>query len=303
MRTRIYFIIGRSGTCPTLLLGVLLCCLPVAGQDFNDLKIDRVAAGYFFADGPAWSPEGYLIFSDVPKSKMLKWTPGEPPVVLRENSNGSAGNAFDAQGRLYTCESHARRVVRTDKKGRVEVLVERWQGKRLNAPNDIVVRKDGEIYFTDPAFGNQQDSRELDFYGVFHLPRKGELDVIAKPRGRPNGIALAPNGRILYVTNSDERNVRAYDLDKSGAASNERILIPKTEGVPDGIRVDEKGNLYVAAKRIYVYSPEGKLIGDIVLAETPSNCAFGDADFESLYITARTSLYRVRLNVKGSVQY
>ena len=303
MTTRISFRSGSLGTCPTSLLGILLCCLPAFGQDFTDLKVERVAAGYFFADGPAWSQDGYLIFSDIPKGKVLKWTPGEPPAVLRENANGAAGHAFDAQGRLYTCESHARRVIRTDKKGRVDVLAERWQGKRLNAPNDIVVRKDGEIYFTDPAFGNQQDSRELDFYGVFHLPRKGELEVIAKPRGRPNGIALAPGGRILYVTNSDERNVRAYDLDKSGAVSNERILISKIEGIPDGIRADEKGNLYVAAKRIYVFTPEGKPIGDILLSETPSNCTFGDADLESLYITARTSVYRVRLNVKGSVQY
>ena len=303
MKSRIDFNLDRLWICPTLLLAGILGGFPSCGQDFSDLKIERVAAGYFFADGPAWSPEGYLIFSDIPKSKMLKWIPGDPPAVLRENSNGAAGNAFDAQGRLYTCETHARRVIRTDKKGRVEVLVERWQGKRLNAPNDIIVRKDGEIYFTDPAFGIQQESRELDFYGVYHLPRKGELEVIAKPRGRPNGIALAPNGRTLYVTNSDERNVRAYDLDKNGAASNERILISKIDGVPDGLRVDEKGNLYVAAKRVYAYSPEGKAIGDILLAETPSNCTFGDADLESLYITARTSLYRVRLNVKGSVQY
>jgi gluconolactonase len=188
----------------------------------------------------------------------------------------SHGNRFDAQGRLYTCESHSRRVTRTDKKGKVEVLAERWQGKRLNAPNDLAVRKEGDVYFTDPAFGNQQDTRELDFFGVYHISRKGELEVIAKPKGRPNGIALAPDGRTLYVSNSDEKNVRVYDLDKSGAASNERILISGIEGVPDGICVDEKGDLYVAANQIQVYSPEGKPLGPIRTEETPSNCAFGD---------------------------
>jgi gluconolactonase len=277
--------------------------LGAAAQDFADLKIDKVAGGYTFTEGPAWSANGYLIFSDIPNNKLFQLTPGEETTIFREDSKGANGNRFDVQGRLYTCESHSRRLTRTDKKGKVEVLAERWQGKRLNAPNDVVVRKDGQIYFTDPAFGNQEDGRELDFYGVFHISHKGEMEVIAKPKGRPNGVALAPNGRILYVDNSDERNVRAYDLDHNGAASNERVLISGIDGVPDGMCVDEKGNLYVAANKVEVYSPEGKHLGAVDTRETPSNCTFGDADFESLYITARTSVYRARLNVKGSVQY
>lgn len=272
-------------------------------QESGELRLERVAAGYLFTEGPAWSREGYLVFSDIPGNKLFEFKPGEKAGLFRENSNGAIGNTFDVQGRLYTCESHARRVTRTDKKGKIEVLAERWQGKRLNAPNDIVVRKDGQIYFTDPAFGSQQDTRELDFNGVFHLSHRGELDVIARNKSRPNGVALSPNGHILYVTNSDERNVRAYDLDRNGAASNERILIPKIAGVPDGIRVDEKGNLYVAAGQIEVYTPEGEHLRSILTRETPSNLAFGDGDFQSLYITARTSVYRLRLDVKGSVQY
>ncbi len=282
---------------------VYLLSASAPAQDSSDLRIEKVATGYIFAEGPAWSRDGYLIFSDIPGNKLLEFKPGEKPSIFRENSNGAIGNAFDAQGRLYTCESHSRRVTRTDKKGKIEILAERWQGKRLNAPNDIVVRRDGQVYFTDPAFGNQQDTRELDFYGVFHISHRGELEVVAKSKGRPNGIALSPNGRILYVTNSDQRSVLAYDLDRNGEASNERVLIRNIDGIPDGIKVDETGNLYVAAARIEVHSPEGKLIGDFVIPETPSNCAFGDGDFESLYITARTSVYRLRLNVKGSVQY
>ena len=280
-----------------------LLVLPLAGQEFNEVRVDKVAAGYLFTEGPAWSRDGYLVFSDIPNNRILQLEPSKPAAILRSNSNGANGNTFDTQGRLYSCESHSRRVTRTDKKGKIEILAERWQGKRLNAPNDIVVRKDGNIYFTDPAFGNQEDSRELDFCGVYHLSRRGELEPIARPKTRPNGIAVSPNGNVLYVTNSDERNVRAYDLDRNGAASNERILVVKIDGVPDGIRVDEKGNLYVAANKLEVYTADGKPLGSIPLAETPSNCAFGDEDFESLYVTARTSVYRLRLNVKGSVQY
>jgi gluconolactonase len=282
---------------------VTLLSLSAPAQDFSDLHVEKIATGYIFTEGPAWSRDGNLIFSDIPGNKLLQFKLGEKPAVFRDNSNGAIGNTFDAQGRLYTCESHARRVTRTDKKGKIEVLAERWQGKRLNAPNDIVVRKDGQVYFTDPAFGNQQDARELDFYGVFHISHRGELEVIAKSKGRPNGIALSPNGRILYVTNSDQRNVRAYDLDRNGEASNERVLISSIAGIPDGIKVDETGNLYVAASRIDVLTPEGKPAGSLLLPETPSNCAFGDADLQSLYVTARTSVYRVRMNVKGSVQY
>lgn len=272
-------------------------------QETPEILIEKVASGFSFIEGPVWSHDGFLYFSDVPASRIVRLVPGKGVELVRANSNGANGNSLDAQGRLYSCESHSRRVTRTDRKGKVEVLAERFEGKRLNAPNDIVVRKDFNAYFTDPAFGSQEDRRELDFYGVYRITPKGALALVAKPRGRPNGIALSPNGRILYVSNSDERNVRAYDLDRAGEPSNERVLVPHIEGVPDGLRTDEKGNLYVAGKEIFVYSPEGKQINHIAVPEKPSNCAFGDEDLESLYVTARTSLYRLRLGVKGSVQY
>ncbi len=275
----------------------------VFAQDFSKILVEKVEHKFSFTEGPVWSRDGYLLFSDVPSSRILKLVPGEKSTVFREDTHGANGNTLDAQGRFYTCESKSRRVIRTDKKGRIEVLAEKWQGKRLNAPNDIVVRKDGHIYFTDPAFGNQADTRELDFYGVYHITPKGEMSVVAKPKGRPNGIAFAPSGHILYVANSDEHNILAYDVDKNGETSNERIAISGIEGVPDGIRVDEKGNIYVAAKGIAIYDTAGRLLHTIDLAETPANCAFGDADFQTLYVTARTSLYRVRMDIKGSVQY
>ena len=269
----------------------------------DERQIDRVAGGFRFTEGPAWSREGFLLFSDVPNDQILKYVPGEKPTVFRENSNGANGNAFDAQGRLYSCESRTRRVVRMDKKGNMQVLADKWEGKRLNAPNDIVIRKDGHVYFTDPAFGNQADTRELDFFGVYHITPKGELALIAKPSGRPNGIAFAPGGHVLYIANSDERNVRSYDVDHNGEVSGERVVISGVSGVPDGIRVDEKGNIYIAANGVAVYDARGKLTETIEFSETPANCAFGDSDLQTLYITARTSLYRVRRSVKGALQY
>jgi len=277
-----------------------LFVLPLAAQDLPEVpvefQVEKIAHGFRYTEGPVWSHDGYLLFSDIPGNRILKRAPDGDTEVYREASNGAAGNAFDSQGRLYTCETHSRRVTRTDKKGRIEVLADKWDGKRFNAPNDIVVSRSGHVYFTDPAFGNQRDTRELDFYGVYHITPKGQLSVIAKPAGRPNGIALSPNGRILYVANSDERNIRAYDVERDGEVSNERVAISKIDGIPDGIRTSEHGNLYVAAKGIAVYSPEGKLLTTISVAETPSNCAFGDPDFHTLYITARTSLYRIRLS-------
>lgn len=285
-------------------LVLALCVLSICrAQSFSEIKVEKVAANFAFTEGPVWLREGFLLFSDVPSNRIMKFTPGEGSSAWREKSNGANGNAVDEKGRVYTCESRTRRVVRSDKKGSIEVLAEKWQGKRLNAPNDIAVTRNGHVYFTDPAFGFQADTRELDFYGVYHISPKGDIELVAKPAGRPNGIALSPNGRILYVANSDERNVRAYDLEKNGSTTNERILIRDIKGVPDGLRADEKGNLYIAAKHVEVYNSDGKFLQEIEIPETPSNVAFGDADLQSLYITARTSVYRIRLDVKGAVQY
>jgi gluconolactonase len=288
--------------CPGLFGLLLLLAAALGAQDLSNLKVEKAAGGFRFTEGPVWSRDGYLLFSDVPENKIHRFTPGKGTEVFRGPSDFANGNALDAQGRLYTCESGARRVTRTDKKGNIEVLAERFEGKRLNAPNDIVVRRDGHVYFTDPVFGKQVEARELDFHGIYHITPKGQLELVSKSQALPNGIALAPNGRTLYVAMSGERTVRAWDLDRQGQATNERVLISGIEGVPDGMKVDEKGNLYVTCKTVAVYSPEGKLLGAIEVPETPANCAFGDADLQSLYITARTSLYRVRLDVKGSVQ-
>ncbi len=280
----------------------LALILSLPAQDFSKIQIEKVAGGFTFTEGPVWSRDNYLLFSDPPESKIYRLT-SEGKTVFREASNGANGNTFDSQGRLYTCESKSRRVTRTDKKGAIEVLADKFEGKRLNAPNDIVVRKDGHVYFTDPAFGAQANSRELDFYGIYHLPPKGPLELIAKTTGRPNGIALSPNGKILYVADSDDRLIRAFDVAPNGKASNERTLITKIDGPPDGIRTDDKGNIWVTCNNVSLYAPDGKFINKIDFPETPRNLTFGDGDFSTLYVTALKSIYRVRVEIKGSVQY
>jgi gluconolactonase len=282
---------------PVFLAGLL--CAGLCAQEAVTTGVGKIATGFRFTEGAAWSKDGYLIFSDTPNDRLLKWVPGHMADVFRENANGPAGNAFDAQGRLYTCETRTRRVTRTDRSGKIEVLADRWDGKRFNAPAAIVVSKTGHVYFTDPAFGYQQDRRELDFYGVYHIPPKGPAELTRKLTGRPHGIALSPNGRFLYVSDADEHNVRAYELDRNGQVSGERIFISGVTGVPAGMAVDESGNLYLAVNGVAVYSPEGRLLRTVTLSDPVSSAAFGEADMKSLFATARGSVYRLRAEVPG----
>jgi gluconolactonase len=281
-----------------LLLVYVSVCLSAPWE----LQAEKIGTGFEGAEGPVWAKEGYLLFSDTQTQKIHKIVPGQPATVFREASNGANGNTFDRQGRLYSCEYKSRRVTRTLKDGKIETLVDSFEGKRLNAPNDIVVRRDGHVYLTDPLF-TPLDRRDLDFYGVYHLTPQGRLEVIAKPKGRPNGIALTPNGRMLYVANTDEKNIRAYDVDKEGKVSNERVVVPDLPSGPDGIKVDSDGNIYVTGRELTVYSPAGQLVGKILLPEGSRNCAFGDADLKTLYITGLKSIWKVRIPVKGSIQY
>ncbi len=281
-------------------------CSSSFAQSFSDVTVETLVRDARYAEGPVWSPEGFLLFSDTVTDQIKKWTPGKGLSDYATRPEGAApvGNAYDMEGRLYTCEFHERRVTRTAKNGKTDVIAARFEGKRLNAPNDIIVRRDGNVYFTDPAFGNQQDTRELDFYGVYRIKTNGELEAIARWKTRPNGITLSPNGRLLYVADSDARLIRVYDLAGNGSASNERVFVDKIAGVPGGLRTDDKGNVYAAAKAVLIYSPKGDKLKEINLGETPSNLAFGDKDFSSLYITARSALYRVRASgMKGAPQY
>jgi gluconolactonase len=276
---------------------------PQLTSDLPDYKSEKVIANLQFADGLAWSRSGFLAVADVRQSKIFRFDSDPHPKVLRDNDGGASGLAYDMQGRLYICESGARRVTRLDQKGKLETLADSYQGRKFNAPNDIVVRKDGHVYFTDPAFGSANDRRDLDFYGVWHISPKGDLDAAAKWKTRPNGIALSAEGKVLFVSDSDRHTIAALDLDRNGQAGNQRDVIKNVAGVPGGIRTDVDGRVYVAAKGVAVYSPEGKLQRTLLEGDNASNCAFGEGDLESLFIAARGSVYRVKLGVKGALQY
>ena len=286
-------------------ISLILVSLAVAAlaQQTGDLVIERVASGFHFLNAPVWSLDDVLLFSDTPTDRQLRLAPGKGMAELGTRGGGISAVTFDNKGNTYVAEHRARRITRTDKKGKVDVIAERFEGKRLNAPNDVVVRKDGNVYFTDPAFGEQQEGAELGFNGIFRVSPKGELTAVARWKNRPNGIALSEDGRSLFVTDSDAQTVHAFVLDKDGLASGDRVVASKIEGAPGGIRADVNGNLYVAGRHVFVYSPKGELIRTIHTGETASNVAFGDPDFQALYITTKTSIYRVRLNVKGVISY
>ncbi len=266
--------------------------------------VERVGTGFSFVEGPVWVKKdgGYLLFSDIYNSRTMKIAKLNQPEVYRRYTHAGNGNSMDVQGRLYTAERDGHRIVRTNLDGSETVVAEKYEGKRLNSPNDVVVRRDGQVYFSDPASLAVLEERELSFNGLYHVDPQGRVTLIAKMQ-RPNGVALTQDGRILYVADSQEKSIRAYDLDKNGNASNERIVIRNLEGTPDGLRVAANGNLYIACKGVAVYTPRGQLLKRIEFPETPVNVAFGGDDMKTLYVTARTSVYRVRVQDAGAQQY
>ena len=268
---------------------------------------ERVVDGLKFTEGPAWNAKGFLIFSDIPANRIYRWEEGKELAVFREPSQNSNGLAFDAKGRLVACEHGARRVTRTEADGTTSVLADRFEGKRLNSPNDLTLGPDGSIYFTDPPYGVKPDERELDFQGVFRIAPDGKLSLVVKDLGRPNGLGLSPDGKRLYVDDSERKLVNVYDVQSDGSVANGRLLIELAQHgtrVCDGLKVDAEGNLYVTGTEgVYVVSPEGKFLARIGCPGQCTNCCFGGADRKTLFVTGRSekggSLYRVRVPVAG----
>lgn len=264
--------------------------------------VERFGGDFGYVEGPVWSKAGFLIFSDMLASRIMKMTAPNRAEVYRDYTNAANGNSMDAQGRLYSCERDGRRVVRMEKDGKLTVVASEFQGKRLNDPNDVVVRHDGQVYFSDPMPNDVLEPLALGYAGVYHVTPQGQISLITKMR-RPNGVALTPDGRTLYVADTVDRKIMAYDLDAEGKASRERVFISGIDGGPDGLRVAADGNIYIACRGIAIYTPDGKFIRMIEFPETPANCTFGDSDLRTLYVTARTSVYRVRIPDTGSLQY
>jgi gluconolactonase len=275
-------------------------------QDILDdsAKLEKVAGDFQFIEGPVWHPDGFLLFSDIPANIIYKFASNQQVEVFRRPSGKANGNTLDKENRLLTAEHENRRVSRTEKDGKVITLADRYEGKRLNSPNDLVVKSDGSIYFTDPSYGISKDQQELGFYGVYRLASDGKLTLLVKDLVLPNGIAFSPDEQKLYVNNSEARYIAVFDVKPDGTVTNERLFADLKDasqgGVPDGLKVDLQGNVYSTGPGgVWIFSPDGKLLGKISVPETATNLAWGESDRKTLYITGSTSLYRIRLKIAG----
>jgi len=287
--------------------------------------VEKVAGNLQFAEGPVWVRSGgYLLFSDIPANAIMKRTAAgdlsavRKPIFTHDFPSGiqigTNGLTLDSASRLIACEHGNRRVSRTEKDGTITTLAERYEGKRLNSPNDVAVRRrNGDIYFTDPnsvARNNPPDPNnyfkgELGFNGVYRVTSAGKLELLIKDMPYPNGLAFSPDEKKLYIANTrPEKFWMVYDVEANGTLANGKKFLDVNQepgdGVPDGMKVDRRGNLYAAGPGgVLVISPAGKPLGTIAVPEIAANCAWGDADGKTLYITARTGLYRIKLKVAG----
>jgi gluconolactonase len=275
----------------------------------GNCRLEKLHTGTRWAEGPCYFADtGVLIWSDIPNNRMLRYVDGLGVDVFRQPSNCSNGNTRDRQGRLISCEHQTRRVTRTELDGSITVLAERYQGKRLNSPNDVVVKSDGSIWFTDPPYGIMSDYEgdksvsELDHNYVFRLdPASNALSVVASDFDKPNGIAFSPDESQLYVADSGQpRHMRVFDVIDGKHLSGSRVFADCDAGIFDGFRFDTEGNLWTSTKAgVSCYAPGGELIGKIRVPEAVANLTFGGPKKNRLFITATTSLYSLFVNARG----
>ena len=269
-------------------------------------QAQRLATGFVFTEGPVWHPDGYLLFVDIRRSLIFKLVPGGKAEVIRENSGSANGMTFDLQGRLIMCEGDNRQVTRWEENGKIKPIAQRWQGKRLNRPNDVVCRSDGSIYFTNPGGRLEPSEREIPFSGVHRIGPNGRVSAVIREMEYPNGLAFSPDERILYVANSRQfMHIRAYDVKPDGSVINGRLFADMSsnepEGVPDGMKVDLSGRVYCTGPGgCWVFDSAGKHLGTIRLPEVPANCAWGGPDHRTMFFTARTSIYSMRMKTPGT---
>lgn len=299
-------------------------------------KLEQVASGFNkWTEGPVWTHEGSLLFAEIPSNNIVRWVPGGKATVFMHPSGykgaepfkgpepGSNGMTLDPDGRV-TVAGHAGRTVwrmeTLDPKGRITVLADSYQGKKLNSPNDVVYRSDGSLYFTDPPYGLQSQGdddpqKELKVNGVYRVPGarkqkagappdRDRLQLVIKDLPRPNGLVFSPDGKYLYVADSGKKIWMRYRVQPDGSVTDGELFLDASKetavGAPDGLRVDKKGNIYSSGPGgVWIIAPSGKHLGTIKVPENVSNVAWGDKDGKTLYITASTSLYRIKLNVAG----
>jgi gluconolactonase len=290
----------------------------------RDAKIEVLGSGFAWSEGPVWVKDGgYLLFSDIPRNSVMKWKAGEGVSLFLKPSGytgvvdygrepGSNGLMMDPQGRLISCEHGDRRLSRMEKDGGKRTLVDNYQGKRLNSPNDVCMKSNGDLYFTDPPYGLPKQAndprRELDFCGVYRLSTDGKLTLLTKEMTRPNGIAFSPDEKTLYVAQSDSAKAiwMAFPVKEDGTLGPGKVFYDVTKdmgrlpGAPDGMKVDAKGNLFASGPGgIYVFTPKGELLGRIDTKQRTANCNWGD-DGTTLYMTADSYICRIKTTTKGN---
>jgi sugar lactone lactonase YvrE len=275
-------------------------------------EAEKIAGGCIFTEGPVWSHrDNGLIFSDIPNDRLLRWTEAQGQQVFRQPSGQANGNTYDRAGQLVSCEHKGRRVSRTLADGRVETLVSHFEGKRLSSPNDIAGAPNGDLYFTDPPYGLRQPdgtfgAQDIPFNGVYRIAADGRVTVLVEDFERPNGLVISTDARQIYIDDTERHHVRVFDLGADGGLSNGRVFVDVVHGEtiarPDGMKLDTQGNLYIAANTaegVWVYAPDATLLGWIGVPEAPANLAWGGPDNRTLFITAKTSVYRVQMKVSG----
>jgi gluconolactonase len=272
----------------------------------RDAKLTKTAGGFGFTEGPVWDPAGFLYVSDETQNKIYRVYPDARKEAVISLGDPD-GNTFDTEGRLLDCASVLRAIIRITPNGQYTTLADRFEGHRFNSPNDLVIGPDHAIYFTDPTLDlPPREKQEIPFKGVYRLGDDGGVQLLIRDTSQPNGLAFSPDGRRLYVDDSEQKNIRVFDFSLDAHVSNGRVFGEENgeSGVPDGMRVDTAGDLFVTGpKGIWVWDPEGHHLGTIVFPEQPANLAWGDQDNGTLYITATTSVYRIRTKAHGFIPY
>jgi gluconolactonase len=270
----------------------------------QDAKLEKIATGFGFTEGPVWDPRGFLYVSDEEKNKLSRVYPDGRVETLLEIGDPD-GSTLDAKGNFVTTASVLRAIIQVAPDGKYKILADKFEGKRFNSPNDIVLGPDGALYFTDPTLDLPKDQQqELPFQGVFRLGADGSVRLLHKDLTAPNGLTFSPDGKRLYVDDTRLREIRVYEVGANMELQNGRVFAKEEGrgGAPDGIRVDSSGNVYCTGPGgVWVWDPDGNRLGTILLPESTANFNWGDADYRTIYFSSRTSIYRMKTKVRGFV--